>query len=136
MAASAANSTGAADDTTAGNAASAVGRSCLHLEVFPVAGDHSKDCLLKDLLDALHLFAAALHILSAHLLRDRKTLFRCHRREPLSLEHVDACLLVPQVGFQAHQNQGRVWAEVQNFWVPLFCQSTSATFFVEILGKK
>lgn len=92
----------------------------LRLEGFPVVGDDGQDGPLKDLLDALHLLTAALHILRAHLLRDGQALLRRYRREALRLEHVDARLLVAQIRLEADEDERCVWAEVEDFGVPLF----------------
>jgi hypothetical protein len=37
----------------------------------------------------------------------------------LGLEHVDARLLVTQVGLEPDEDEGCVWAEMQDFGVPL-----------------
>lgn len=86
------------DPTTCGG--HGAGGSSLGLEHLAVVGHYGQDGALKDLLDALHLLAAALHVLGAHLLGDCQPLVRCHRCETLRLEHVDAGLLVAQVGLE------------------------------------
>lgn len=91
-----------------------------HLEIFPVAGDDCQDGLLKNLLDTRHLLAAALHVLRAHLASHREALLCRHGRQALGFEHFDARLFVAQVGFEAHEDEGRVGAEVEDFGVPLF----------------
>ena len=79
-------------------------RRRLGLERLAIVGHDRQDGALKNLLDALHLLAAALHILRAHLLGHRQPLLRRYRGEPLRLEHVDARLLVAQVGFEADED--------------------------------
>lgn len=89
------------------------------LDVPAVVGDNGEDGALKDLVDAEHLLAAALHVLGVHLLRDGQPLLRRDGREPLRLEHVDACPLVAEVGLETDEDEGRVGAEVKDFGVPL-----------------
>lgn len=91
----------------------------LGLERLAVVGHHRQDGALKDLLDALHLLAAALHVLRTHLLGHGQPLLRGDGREALCLEHVDARLPVAQVRLEADEDEGRVGAEVQDFGVPL-----------------
>lgn len=73
----------------------------LGLERLAVVGDDGQQRALKDVLDARHLLAAALHVLRAHLLGDGEALLRRDGCEALRLEHVDAGALVAQVGFEA-----------------------------------
>lgn len=91
----------------------------LLLESFPVVGHDGEDGALKDLLDTRHLFAAALHVLGVHLLGNGEALLRRDGGEPLCLEHVDARLLVAQVGFEADEDERCVGAKVKDFGVPL-----------------
>lgn len=95
------------------------GGSSLGLEHLTIVGDYRQDGAFKDLLDALHLLAAALHVLRAHLLGNGEALLRSHGRETLRLEHVDTRLLVAQVRLEADEDQWGVRAEMQNFGVPL-----------------
>lgn len=105
--------------TRAGRSARPGVGGSLCFEVFPVVGDDGQDGLLEDLLDARHLLATALHVGGAHLARHREALFCCDGCEALGLEHVDAGLLVAQVGLEADEDEGRVRTEVQDFGVPL-----------------
>lgn len=89
------------------------------LDVSAVVGDNGEDGALKDLVDAEHLLAAALHVLGVHLLGDGAPLLRGDGRQALRLEHVDARSLVTQVRFEADEDERRVWAKVENFGVPL-----------------
>lgn len=84
-----------------------------------VIRDHNFDGLHKDVVDAVHLLAAALHILCAHLPRHRHALLLRDGREPLRFEKVDACSLGAEVGLQANEDERRVWAKVQDLGVPL-----------------
>ena len=93
--------------------------SLLHLEILAVIGHNCQEGTLEDLLNALHLLAAALHVLCSHLLRNSQALLSGDRSEALRLEHVDACLLVTQVRLQAHQDERGVWAKVEHFGIPL-----------------
>ncbi len=89
------------------------------LDVSAVVGDNSEDGMLKDLVDAKHLFAAALHVLRVHLLGDGAPLVRSDGRQTLRLEHVDARPLVAQVRLEADEDERRVGAEVEDFGIPL-----------------
>ncbi len=89
------------------------------LEVAAVVGHDDVDGLVEDLVDAAHLLATALHVLGAHLLSDGHGLLRRHGRQALRLQHLDARLLAPQVRLHAHEDEGRVRAEVEDFGVPL-----------------
>ena len=77
------------------------------------------DRQLEDAVHALHLLAAALDVGGAHAGRDRLALFRGDGGEALGLEQVDAGAFGAEVGFQAHEDEGRGGAEVQDFGVPL-----------------
>ena len=46
---------------------------------------------------AVHLLGRALHVLCAHLGRDRFALLLCDRGETLSFEELDACALVSEI---------------------------------------
>lgn len=91
----------------------------LLLESFPVVGHDGEDGPLKDLFDTRHLFAATLHVLGVHLLGNGEALLCCDGGETLRLEHVDARLLVAQVGFEADEDERCVGAKVKDFGVPL-----------------
>lgn len=106
----------------AATAATAVRRcvaAALCFQIPPVVGDDCDDGLLKDLVDTLHLLAAALHVLGVHLRSDGHALLAGDGGEALGLEHVDAGFLKAQVGLEADENQGGVGAEVKDFGVPL-----------------
>lgn len=87
-------------------------RGHLSLEIPAVVGDNGHYGLFENLVDAAHLFAAALHVLGAHLLAYGETLLRRHGGQALGLEHVDARLLVSQVRLETDEDKRRVGAEV------------------------
>lgn len=105
-------------DRCAVAAAAASGGGC-GLYVFTVVSDDGKDSPLKDLVDAAHLLAAAFHVLGAHLLGYSHALLRRHGCKTLCPKHVDACLLVSQVGLKSNEYEGGVGAEMEDFRVPL-----------------
>ena len=102
-----------------GIAAGRASRGHLRLEIPTIVGHDGEDGLFEDLVDAAHLLATALHVLGAHLLGHGETLLRRHGGEALGLEHVDAGLLVTEVGLEADEDKGSVGAEVKDFGVPL-----------------
>lgn len=108
----------AAATGSAGHRPTAGGRH-LHLEISPVVGDNGEDGLLENLVHAPHLLAAAFHVLGAHLLGHGEALLRRDGSEALGLQHVDACLLEPQVRLEANEDEGRVGTEVKDLGVPL-----------------
>ncbi len=81
------------------------------------------DCLvdghIKDILDASRFFRAALDVCRAHLFRDCRSLFWCHRGETLRAQEFDASSFGAKVGFQAHEDERCCRAEVKDFRVPL-----------------
>lgn len=113
--------------------ATATGRR-LCLEISAVVGHNGQQGLLKDLVDTLHLFAAALHVPGAHLLGNGEALLGSHGRQTLRLEHVDARLLETQIGLEADQDQRRVRAEMQDFGVPLLLLVEAKKSFIN--GKE
>lgn len=112
-------SAAAGGNGTSGSVLATAGGLCLKISA--VVGDNGQQRLLKDLVDALHLLAAALHVLGAHLLGNGEALLGSHGRQTLRLEHVDARLLEAQIGLEADEDQRRVGAEMQDLGVPLFC---------------
>lgn len=89
------------------------------LDVSAVIGDYCENGALKNLVDTEHLLAAALHVLRIHFLRNGQALLRRYGREALRLKHVDACSLVAEVGLETNEDQGRIWAKVKHFGIPL-----------------
>ena len=85
----------------------------------PVARHDDLDCLLEDLVDAAHFFAAALHVSCAHLLGDGHALLLGDGGEALGLEEVDAGALGAEVGLETDEHEGGVGAEMEDFGVPL-----------------
>jgi hypothetical protein len=86
---------------------------------FTVVSDDGEDGPLKDLVDAAHLLAAAFHVLGVHLLGHGHALLRRDRSETLCPKHVDACLLVSQVGLESNEYKGGIRAEMEDLRVPL-----------------
>lgn len=82
------------------------------LKSLAIVGDHCYDSLLEDLVDALHLLAAALHVLGVHLACHVHALLAGHRGQALGLEHVDTGLLIAKIGFESHEDERCVGAEV------------------------
>lgn len=85
----------------------------------PVAGHDDLDCLLEDFVDAAHLLAAALHVSRAHLLGDCHALLLGDGGEALGLEEVDTGALGAEIGLETNEHEGGVWAEMEDFGVPL-----------------
>ena len=83
------------------------------------AADGRVDGQLEDVVDALHLFAAALDVHGAHPARHGLALVRRDGRETLRLEEVDARPFRAEVGFKPDEDQGSRGAEVQHFGIPL-----------------
>ena len=87
-------------------------------------GDDGVDGGFENLMDAGHLLTTALHVESTHLLGDRLALVCRDWSQSLGLEEVNAGALVAQVRFEAEEDDGRGWAEMEHFGVPLnLCQS-------------
>lgn len=81
--------------------------------------DNCVDGKLKHLVDAGHFFAAALDVSSSHALCDGLALFGGDWCEALCLEELDACAFVTEIGFEADEDEGGCWTEMEDFWVPL-----------------
>ena len=92
----------------------------LDLEVAWISGHHGFDSMLKDLINAIIFFAAALHVLGLHMLRDRQPLLRGDWLQALGLQEVNAGALGAEVRLEANEEDGAVWAEVRNLRVPLY----------------
>ena len=71
-------------------------------------------------MDTSHLFAAALHVHGTHFLCDLLALGGGDGSETLCFKQVDAGALVAEIRFEADENDWRCWAEMEDFWVPLF----------------
>jgi hypothetical protein len=102
----------------------ATGRATSTRVAFPpldvvFATDGRVDGQLEDVVDALHLLAAALDVHGAHPFRDGLALFRRNGSETLSLEEVDAGPFRAEVGFEPDEDQRGRGAEVEDFGVPL-----------------
>jgi hypothetical protein len=82
-------------------------------------GNDGVDGDLEDLVDTSHLFTTAFHVEGAHLLGHSLTLMVCDGGKSLSSEKVDAGTLVAQVGLETEEDDGRGWAEVEDFRIPL-----------------
>lgn len=68
---------------------------------------------------AIHLFAATLHVEGSHLFRDSLTLGVGDWCQPLGFEKVDTSAFVAEVRLEADKDDGRRWAKVEDFGIPL-----------------
>lgn len=84
-----------------------------------LAADGRGDGRLEDVVDALHLFAAALHVHGAHALRDGLALLGSDGGKTLSFQEVDAGPFRAEVGFEPDEDERGRGAEVEDFGVPL-----------------
>ena len=89
------------------------------LDIPAIVGDHCVDGSLEDLVDTGHLFTAAFHVLRAHLFCNCLPLHVGHWCETLCLEHLDACLLVAEIGLETNKDKRRIRAEMEDLRVPL-----------------
>ena len=106
---------------TAGICASAL----LQASLLVSTSNSNVDRSVEDLVHAVHLFGRALHVHGAHLVRDCAALLLCDGCQALRFEELDAGSLVAQVGFQAAEDDGSCWAEVQDLGIPLVLVSRS-----------
>ena len=84
-----------------------------------LAPDGGVDGKLEDLVDALHLLAAALDIDGAHLLCYALPLLRRYGRQALGFEEVDTGALRSKIGFETDEDERGCGAEVEDFRIPL-----------------
>lgn len=90
--------------------------------------DDRVDGKLKHLVDTSHFFAAALDVSGPHALRDSLALFGRDWCQALGFEELDTCAFVAEVGFEADEDEGGCWTEMEHFWVPLDVVSVCLCF--------
>ncbi len=83
------------------------------------APDGCVDGKFEDVVDALHLFAAALDVGCAHTVGYGLALGRGDGSEALGLEEVYAGSFCSEVGFETNEDERGCGAEVEDFGVPL-----------------
>ena len=90
-----------------------------------VLSSHSNiDCSIEDLVHTTHLLRRALHVQSTHFLRNSLALCLCDWGQTLCFEELDTLAFMSEVGFEAAEDYGCGWAEVEDFGVPLESDST------------
>lgn len=66
-----------------------------------------------------HLFAAAFNVCRPHLTCDILALLGGDRGQALRLQEIDAGAFVAEIRLEANKEQGRCWAEMKDFGIPL-----------------
>ena len=89
---------------------------------------------LENFGDTFLLFCRAFDISCVHLSCNSLALFWCHWRKTLCSQELDAGALIPEIGFEADEDERGGWAEMKNFWVPLRNVSSGLVRNVNVLA--
>lgn len=87
--------------------------------IFFLAAHCDVDGCVEDLVHAGHFLGRALHVPCTHLVGYGTPLRLGDGCQTLCPEELDAGAFGAEVRFEAAEDDGRCWAEVEDFWVPL-----------------